>query len=461
MKQTWHLRTVRIAIVAFAVLFVVGGGWYLVTRPSKSVQASQTRGEGSKEGSAVSVEVIQPKPGGIRRDSTQPGTVEPFEAADLYAKASGFLIELNVDIGSTVKKGELLARISVPEYEKQVQRDQARVKDAEAKIKQMEAHLVASRAEAKAAEAAVGLAKVLVRAKTAFRQYREKQLERIKGLAQDRAIEPKLVDEQEDFYLSALESENASKEAVNASEERATAARAKIIQAEADVDAVRADLDVATADLEKSKVLLDYTIIKSPYTGVITKRTFHVGDFIKSADQGGITPLLAVERIDLMRVVVQVPDRDVPYVHAGAPAIIEIDALPGAVFESKGDKRVVISRWADAEDPTSRTMRTEVDVPNPDGQLKHGMYGRATLILSEGNPKGLRIPSAALVGKLEGGRGSLRVLRGDKVHVVPIRYTTDNGVEVEIVSGLAPTDSVIVRSTGPVEEGTTVTVGGR
>src|SRR5439155_8378469 len=131
-------------------------------------------------------------------------------------------------------------------------------------------------------------------------------------------------------------------------------------------------------------------------------------DFIRSADQGGVVPLLAVERTDLMRVVVQVPDRDVPYVSTKASAIVEIDALPGVVFETKGESEVAVSRWADAEDPTTRTMRTEVDVKNPDGLLRHGMYGRVALTLSQGSPNALRIPSAALVGKAEGGRAAVR-----------------------------------------------------
>ncbi|OWK43359.1 efflux RND transporter periplasmic adaptor subunit [Fimbriiglobus ruber] len=439
------------------IVGVVGGSLYAFSRGRAIASSDDGKGEGAKAQNKVGVEVVHPKAGGIQRTSTQPGTVEPFEGADLYAKASGFLAEQSVDIGSKVTKGDVLARISVPEYEKQVARDQAKVRDADARVKQMEAHLLAARAEARAADASVTLARVMVRAKTAYQQFRVKQLNRIKELVSAKALDARLEDEQEDFYLSALEAENAAKEGVNTAQEKAAASHAQITQAEADVDAAKADVGVATAELEKSKVLLDYTVIKSPYTGVVTKRTFHPGDFIKSADQGGIVPMLAVERTDVMRIVVQVPDRDVPYVHQGSPAVIEIDALPGTVFETKGADKVVVSRWADAEDPATRTMRTEVDVKNPNDVLRHGMYGRATLILSAGTPNAMRVPSAALVDKAEGGRGSVRVVRDDKVHIAPVRFATDNGLEVEIVSGLNPTDRVIVRTTGSVEEGTPVT----
>jgi RND family efflux transporter MFP subunit len=451
------------------------GGWYAYGRTKSAAAGSPQKSEGLKALQGVSAEVTHPRPGGIRREVTQPGTVEPFESAEIYANVSGYLASQRlerdgkpvlgkdgkpvlVDIGTRVKAGDVLARISVPEYQKQVERDEAKLRDSKAKVAQMEAHQRAAEAEARAADASVVLSQVMVKAKTAYRHYREKQLERIKGLYASSAVEAKLVDEQEDYFLSAQEAENAAKEQVNTNREKASAARAKIDQAKADVDEAKAEVGVAEAELAKSKVLLDYCTIKSEYTGVITKRNFHVGDFIKAADQGGDVPMLAVERTDLMRVVIQVPDRDVPYVDAGDPAVIEIDALPGAEYRSRDDKKIGVSRWADAEDPATRTMRTEVDVPNPDGKLRHGMYGKATLILDEGHPNAVRIPSAALVGKAEGGKGAVRVVRGGKVELVPVRYDSDNGVDVEIISGLTTADQVIVRTSAPVEAGTPVTV---
>ncbi len=451
------IRWPHIVLIVLVVAVLGAGGWYAYAR-SKPKGGESAPGGGTNEAPPVAVDVVHPQPGGIRRLSTQPGSVMPLEAASLYAKVSGFLAEQSVDIGSRVKQGQVLARISVPEFEKQVERDSARVNNAKAKVKQMEAHLVAAKAESRAADAAVVLATVLVKVKTHFRKYRETQLERIKSLVAKHALDDRTQDEQEEYYLSSVENENAARENVNTAQERAAAAKARITQAEADVEEARSEVGVAQAELAKSQVWLDYAVIRSPYTGVVTLRTFLVGDFIKAADQGGNQPLLTVESTDVMRVVIQVPDRDVPYVHLGAPAIVEIDALPGEVYETKGSNKVGISRWADAEDPTSRTMRTEVDVKNTDGKLRHGMYGRATLILSEGTPNAVRVPSAALVGKAEGGRGAVRVVRDGKVHLVPVRYATDNGVEAEIVSGLTKTDQVIIRTTGPVEEGAAVSV---
>ncbi|MCE9563987.1 MAG: efflux RND transporter periplasmic adaptor subunit [Planctomycetes bacterium] len=471
-STTPRLRWSRLVLILLVPAAIGAGGWYTIARGTSMFGEHHPKTEESKSTSGVTVEVVSPRPGGIARVSVQPGTVEPFESTDLYAKASGFLIEQNVDIGSRVTKGEILARISVPEYQKQVDRDEARVKAATAKIHQMEAHIAAAEAEAKAADASVTFAKVSVRAKTAFRKYREKQLTRIKELVSQKALEGRLMDEQEDFYLSALESENAAGEAVTSSEERASAASAKIIQARADWEEAKASAGVAAAELEKSKVLRDYTILKSPYTGVVTRRSFHpgapgeLGDFIKSADQGGTTPLLTVERTDVMRVVIQVPDRDVPYLSTNATAVVEIDALPGIKFDTNGKDKLKVSRWAKAEDPTTRTMRVEVDVKNPvdelnpDGILSHGMYGRVTLTLRQGVATAVRVPTGVVVGREGKGKGTVRVVRGERIQSVPVILGSDNGVEVEVLTGLTSADRVVLRTSGPVDDGAKVAIAG-
>jgi RND family efflux transporter MFP subunit len=454
----------RLAVGLLVLVGVAAGGWYAFGRGKTKLRAAPAQVEAPSPSQAVTVEVTRPTIGGIQRVVVQPGTVEPFESADLYAKVSGYLVEQSVDIGSKVNAGDILARISVPEYDKQVERDKARLKAAKAKVAQMTAHKTAAEAESRAAAASVLLAKVMVRSKTAFREYREKRLKRVKTLVAKDAVDEELRDEQEDYFQSAIEAENAAKEQVNATQEKAAAAVAKIAQAQADLDAAEAEVDVAEADLAKSKVLLEYTVIRAPYTGVVTKRTFHPGKdgrpgaFIKAEDQGGAVPLLTVERTDVMRIIVQVPDRDVPYVSTNATAAVEIDALPGFKFETNGAQKLRVARWARAEDPVTRTMRTEIDIPNPTGVLEHGMYGRVSLTLTPGTTGALRIASSALVGKAEDGRGSVRVVRAGKVHIIPVRYSTDNGVEAEIVAGLTTADEIIIRADAPVEEGTPVTV---
>ena len=443
--------------VAVAACLAVAG-WLGVSRGGGHAAAETGRPAAALPG-AVAVEVVAPRPGGLDRVSVVPGTVEPFEAADLYAKASGFLAEQAVDIGSRVKVGDVLARIAVPEYDLQVKKDAADVRRTEAKVRQSQAAITTADADARSAAAGVALAQAELKSKASYRAYRQKQRDRIKGLFAQQAIDAKLVDEQEDQFEAAGSAELAAGEAVNAATQKLAAAKAKVEQARADESYAETEVAVAKAQLDKSVALLDYTVVKSPYAGVVTRRSFSRGDFVRSADSGGDrVPLLSVERTELMRVVVQVPDRDVPFVNPGDPAVVLIDALPGAVFQTAGTEKVAVSRLADSEDPQTRTMRTEVDVKNPDGRLRRGMYGRVTLTLEVGAAHAVRVPSGTLSAKADG-KASVRVVVEGKARTVPVRVGSDNGVEVEILSGLTPADWVIVRSATPVEEGAAVSVG--
>ncbi len=449
-------RFLQLLVILVLLVSAGVGGWYWYKSRSESLHAGKvSRLPVDKLSEAVIVDVVKPLAGGIDRICMQPGTIEPYEAADLYAKVSGFLAEQTVDIGSRVKAGDILARIAVPENEKQVERDTAKVKHAQAIVKQMEARIVVAQSELKTAEATVVVARTQVKSKASYRKFREKQLARLKQLNVERTIEAAVVDEAQDQYESAIEAENAAIEMVTTAIEKVNSSRARISQSEADLEEARAEVLVAQADLQRSQVLVDYSIIKSPYEGVITKRSFNRGDFIRSADSGGErVPLLAVERTDKMRVVVQVPDKDVPYTNVGDGATIEIDALAGKPFKT------VITRVAESEDTATRTMRTEIDLPNTDGRLRRGMYGRVTLLLEAGQPTAMTIPSTALTAKTDANRATVKLVRDKVVHKVPVIVGVDNGIRVEVLSGLKADDSIIIRSNGVAEEGSHVEISG-
>jgi RND family efflux transporter MFP subunit len=441
--------------LGLAVLPAILATWYVAGRDRSVAVASD--GDGKHAEGEIVVEVIKPRAGGIDRICLQPGTVEPFESADLYSKVSGFLIELKVDIGDRVEFGQVLARIAAPELEKQVKQDTAEVKRAEAREDQAAAAVGTAEADVGAASAGLALAKAEKKAKVSFRTYREKQLHRTKELVSRDALERRLLEEEEDFYEASVSAEHAATEAVAAATQRETAGKARVKQAEADLRYAKADLEATKAKLEKSQTMLDYTIIKSPYTGTITKRNFHRGDFIRSADSGGDRiPLLAVERTDVMRIIVQVPERDAPFVDVGDPARVDVDALPGIALKPIVGDKLVVSRFAESEDAHTRMMRTEVHVKNPDRKLRRGMFGRVQLTLQLGDPSSVRIPSAALVGRAEGGKATVRVERDGKAFIVTVQSGMDNGSEIEVLSGLQPGDRVILRASESISDGVTV-----
>jgi HlyD family secretion protein len=168
-------------------------------------------------------------------------------------------------------------------------------------------------------------------------------------------------------------------------------------------------------------------------------RSFHNGDFIRSAAEGGNIPVLSVARTDLMRVVILVPDRAAQFVGRGDPATIQVDALKGQIF------RGGVARIANSEDAL-KLMRTEVDLHNPDNRLRDGMYGTAT-IEAEPPSKNLSIPSSCLIEQTREREGAVYVVQDGKARRQAVRVGPDSGSEVKIIEGLNANDHVIVRYT--------------
>jgi RND family efflux transporter MFP subunit len=431
---------------------VTGGAYYhfkeFSARPAQAEEVSYSESGGP----AIRVEVIRPHPGGLERVSTQPGTVRPYESVDLFAEVSGYLKKQTVDIGDRVKKGQVLAEIDVPELEKQVEKWAASVQQAQARVQVMEASKKRAEAEWEAAKAQIPQSEAALAAAQAMSRFRQKSLRRIEDLFRQASVDERLVDEKEDQRDAALATERAAAEGVVSAKCQEVAARAKIDQAKADVADAQAKVLVAQAELDQARVMVGFARITSPFDGVITHREMFPGAFVRSAKEGGLTPLLSVDRTDKVRVVVQVPDRDVPYTDPNDPATVEIDALPGQVFHG------AVSRIASAEDQQSRLMRVEIDLPNPEGRLRDGMYGRVTITLEKGAPDLLTVPSSCLVNKTDKGEGTVYVVRDSKAHLVPVRVGMDNGVDTEVLKGLKPGEEVINNPPSGIEDGVPVTV---
>jgi HlyD family secretion protein len=443
-KTTWLVLGVIAAGLIGASVWYFGFG-------AKTGHASErAAGAGEVAEGKTRVTVAHPIPHGIQKVVDQPGTVDAFEWADLHAKVSGYLKTLSVDIGSTVKADQVLAEIDDPEILKA--RDQAVAAVAQAKAAQVQADARIKTAQAlkRTATSAVATARAELERRKSTVSYREKQYSRIQGLVQRRAVEAQLADEEQDKYESAVADLHSAEAGVQAAEAGVAEADAKIEQAQADLAEAKANVEVAQSALEKAKVLADYTRITSPYDGVVTMRAFHPGSFIRSAVEGNEKALLSIARTDKMRVVVRVPDTDVPYVDVGDPAIVRINNLPGREFKG------TVARFSYIEDVDNRTMRTEIDLENPDNLLRSGMYGNVTIVVQPAS-KNLTVPSSALLEQM-GGKGFVYVVRDGKARRLPVAIVQDDGVQAEIASGLRPDDQVVVRYNGAIADGLAVEV---
>ena len=237
---------------------------------------------------------------------------------------------------------------------------------AEARIKTMEG-------ERDAAAAAVKQAESDIDRLVAARELAQKQLARVQGPGC--GTRRGCAAASKSTFSSSIPPpprERTARLAVATAKAQLAAAVAKVEQSRADLAEAKAAVSVAEARLAKARVNVEYTEIIAPFDGVVTDRAFHPGAFIRSASEGGQASLLTVKRTDLMRVIVQVPDRDVVITSVGDPAELRRRCPRQARF-SRGR----LPRMGESEDPTTRTMRVEIDLAESQGapagrHVRHG-----------------------------------------------------------------------------------------
>ncbi|HEX8791694.1 MAG TPA: efflux RND transporter periplasmic adaptor subunit [Polyangiaceae bacterium] len=216
---------------------------------------------------------------------------------------------------------------------------------------------------------------------------------------------------------------------------------------EANLTVAQASANAAEANLRHLVQLKAFARVTAPFAGTVTARMIEIGTLVTS---GNATPLFKIATMDPARVFVQVPQDVAPGVRAGQPARVGVREYPGRPFDG------TVTRSADELDPGSRTMNTEVRVPNGDGALIAGMYAEVTMTLPLAH-RVIEIPATALVNDSKGMR-VLTVDADDRVHVVPVVVEQDNGATIDVASGLAGTERVVKLGTAELADGTHVTV---
>jgi RND family efflux transporter MFP subunit len=297
------------------------------------------------------VKVVRPEKKDVRRLIERPGyNIEAYERTAIYAKLPGYVLKWHADMGDRVHKGDVLAELYIPEMEVELEQKKASVEQASAEIKQADAALLRARAE-------------LVRAQSQY-----ERLDRLTSVLDK--------DQRDEYRLGA---------------EAARAAEAKAV---ADVDVAKARLKRAGKDQDYVQTLLQYTKIPAPFDGVVTgRRTISTGDFVQPAAAGKGESLFVVERIDPVRVFIQVQEPDNAWVRDDDVALIRVEGFPGQPFKGK------VTRTSKSLNPQNRTLRTQVDLHNEDGKLLPGMFVNATIIAEHKNVWAL--PATAVVTRGE------------------------------------------------------------
>jgi RND family efflux transporter MFP subunit len=323
---------------------------------------------------------------------TWPGTTEAFEQANIYARASGYISHREVDIGSRVKAGQLLVEITAPELDHQIAQ-------AEGTLAQMQATLQQAKANRDLAQVTWG---------------------RDSPLVQKGWVTP----QQGDTDRLTLQARDAA-----------------VAVAEANITAQNAQLQV----LHQQKI---YQSVVAPFDGVITLRNIDVGSLVQ-ADATSGTFLFTLMHSDVMRIQLYVPQDEAFGVAPGTAAVVRVPEIPNRDFPG------TVTRIADALQPGTRTLLTEIDVPNPDHALSPGVYCTVELKIPRKTPS-LIVPSEAIV--FNGDGLSVAVVEGGVVRIRPVTVVRDFGKSVEVSTGVKDGDQVILNPPVDLVDGRKVQV---
>ena len=378
------------------------------------------------------VEVVRPSRQPMRRVVEEPGQVEAYEVTAMHAKVAGYIKSWSVNIGSKITKGQVMAAIDVPEVEAEAEQKRAMLEQAQARLVQAQASIEVGQADIAAAAAKLAEARAgMKRVEADVNRWRSESA-RVEQLFRERAQTGTLVDE----TRSKLQGAEAMREEVEARVKTAQAgsaqAAATLDKSKADLMATAAGIAVARSELRGAEALLAYQKILAPYDGVVTRRNVDVGHLTVPGGQG--EPLFVVARSDLVTVAVAIPEMFAASVEVGDRATIRIQAISGKLFEG------TVTRTAYALDVKSRTLRAEVDLPNPDGKLHPGLYAYASIV-AEDHPQALTIPSTAVIK--EKGKTSCFVVIDGRLAKQTIEVGLADLALTEVVSGIGPDDAVV------------------
>ena len=376
----------RILWIAALLCLLLAALFLIVRNHRGKALATQPR-------AAAVVPVIR---GNLASSLSVAGQFQPYQQVDLHAKVSGYIRWIKVDIGDRVRQGEVLAVLEVPELQNQVEGAQAEVRHSQSDITRAQSEVVSAEATYSAVHA---------------------EYTRLEQASKER---PGLIAEQELDDARAKDQQ----------------AAAQVGVAKASLDARQQQLGVSRATRSRLETMSGYEQIIAPFTGVVTKRYADTGSLIQAGQDNNTQtlPVVRVAESDLLRLRMPVPESDVPYIQVGGDVQAKVNAT-GNIFTGK------IIRFSRALDTNTRTMLTEVDVPNRDLSLSPGMYAETTIQLQQKNDA-LILPAQAVVQSGD----QAYVLAVDTTNHVEKRNVTlgiQTSNRVEITSGLQAGDNVI------------------
>lgn len=394
MNQPWT-RTLWIVGVALNATCCAG--------PEKTVQAAN-----AVTSRPVSVDRVTRQD--LGRTLELAAEFRPNQEIDLHAKVAGYLKSIYVDVGDRVRTGQLIAELEAPEMTQEAAQTDAALRRAEVEVDRASADLQRSEAQ-----------------------------ERVRRMASDRLA-----------AVVKIRSNLVAQQDVDDAFGRLQDAQAQLAAAKASVAVAEEQVQVAMAARGRNATLLSYLRITAPFSGTITARFADPGAMIQAGTASHVQarPVVQLSQVDHLRLILPVPESVVPRVRLDAPVEVRVDALK-RVFQGR------ISRFTGKLDSATRTMETEVDLPNTDLAIKAGMFGSASIAL-ERRQDVLTIPVQALASR--SAPIKLLVVGADqRLQERQIALGIETPDRVEVLEGLSEGELVIVGARGDLRPGLAVT----
>jgi RND family efflux transporter MFP subunit len=379
-------------VFAFGGFLLLAGGLSLGAWGNYSQQQEVTATAKRERDFVPSLRVASVEASPATMSVSLPGTTAAFAAASIFARATGYIARRNVDIGDRVKTGDLLAQLAVPELDHQISQN-------EAILDQLKSALEQAEASRKLAEVTWGRDKPLVRDGWVTQQQGTIDVQNLKAR-------------------------------------------------EADVAAAQHSVTAQENLLRQLRQNRDYASVVAPFDGVITQRNVDVGSLVQGNDTGG-TFMFEIMQVDVIRVRVYVPQDAAFGVAPGIDAVVRVPELPDREFAG------TVTRIADAQQSGTRTLLTEIDLPNPDSALRSGVYCMVELKIPRRTPSFV-VPADALIFNRNGMQ--VAVVSNGKAEIRKVRVARDLGTRVEVDSGIAAGDQVILNPPVNLADGSKVQV---
>jgi RND family efflux transporter MFP subunit len=367
--------------------------------------------------------------------------VLPNKQVAIFPKVSGYIVRLGAELGDFVRAGQLLVEIEAQELNAAVEQARAALGTAEANLKVAESNVEAARASHATQEANVVRARAVA--------------------DNDRRNADRLEDLHQRGFSAAMERDN-SRTNAEASRAALVAAQAQVQAAASQIETQRSQVALARANIERERAALkiaqtnlDNTRVTAPFPGYISARNLHPGAAVSSQAAGtsnSSVGIMMLQDLAVVRVQVEVQERDISRVRIGSVARVLVDAYPTKAFQARA------TRIVHALDPRSRTLGVEMEVDNPELLLKPGMYARVELVIDR-HPGAVLVPSEAIA--VDGETSAVFVVDNGVVGRRVIRTGVGEGTLVEIVKGLTGEEQVIIEGKELVREGQRVRVEAR